>query len=1147
MTASVASWIGDDSERRISPTVTQIRLLGGVEVLGDAGESIDVGPAKCQALLAALALAPGSVVPVHRLVELVWGDHPPRTADKTLQSYATRLRKALGPTSIERIGSAYRLQIGPSSVDVIRFQDHLAAGQIDAALAEWAGTPLAGLDAPGLTGAVDRLIEQWFGAVEADLERAVEDDPASSIAHLTELAAEHPFREGIWALLMTALYRSGRQADALDAYRRARSHLVEGLGVEPGPRLRELEARILGQDEQLITDTAAQRASRPPTGTVTFAFGEIEGSPTLWTAHRQAMASAVARHDELVTEITIRNEGFVFSTGGDSFGVAFHRAADAARWATELHAAIGAEPWPDTIELRIRIGLHTGEAEERANDYFGSPVNLASRIADAAHGGQTLLSGSTAGLLDQVELAELGLFRFDGMASGVRLFQVGHGQHPRPRTEDARKGNLPRRTARLLGRETALEEVTAAMVDRPVVTLVGPGGIGKTCLALAAAHEVADRLADGAHLVELADIAESADIARSVADVLDLSERLDRTGTDSIISQLESREMLLVLDNCEHVIDGVAELVVEIVAACPGVAVLATSREGLGVPDERLVPVGPLAITGPAVELFQERARAVGAPLDVDSDRPAIEEICRRLDGVPLAIELTAARARTLTPADLVDRLDDRFRLLSAGRRRSVERHRTLRATIQWSHDLLTAEEQVLFRRLSVFAGTFDLHAAETVTGDDEVPADAVNGLLDDLVGRSMVVVESGPRGRRFRLLETMRQFGAELLAEADAGDRMAARHAQYVADEVGRIGVTLMSRREIDGAARLAELWPNVRAALEWTLAVQDRALAASIIEPIAFQMFVRRGYGEIAAWIERLLVITPPEDRELRSRSLMWLALHYSMNQRGDRLQVMLERYGDPDDVLVRYAHLVGVADDHFGVLDVGPMAAAEMRRRGDETYARLFEMFTAAATMMAGRLAEAEAKLQDLASWFEAQGPPSVHGWTQFLLGSAALFAEDHERTETHWARAAAIEVPPRTNSPSETLSARSAARAGRHAEAARILRAYVDDLVEADNMAGVAMLGIEFVNLVVADGLLAEAAVVLGHFDATGLLGVEGPGFKVMIEEAVERVTADPDAAAERARSAREELDEHGALGHMSRVLDEMIAEGRRRQA
>ncbi len=1081
-------------------------------------------------------------MPVHRLIELVWGEEAPRTAEKTLQSYAARLRKALGPDSIERVGAAYRLQIDPDAVDVVRFQRQLATGRIDDALAEWVGTPLAGLDAPGLAGAVDGLVEQWLGAVEADLERLVGHDPASAVAVLTELTMEHPFREEMWALLMTALYRTGRQADALAAYRRARTHLVEQLGVEPGARLRSLESSILGQDDQVLGAPArAAPVSSPPTGTVTFAFIEIEQAARLWTADRAVMAEIVARHEALVREIATTQDGYVFSTGGDSIGLAFHRAADSTRWAVEHQQAVEAATWPHGRALQIQIGIHTGEAEERTGDYFGPPVNFATSIADAAHGGQILVSEVTAGLIGHVDLHEVGHVQLEQGDADLLLFQLGRGDHPPVAGRPARKGNLPRRTGRLVGREESLRGVRRALIEAPAVTLVGPGGIGKTRLALAAARERAGDLADGAYLVELSDVAASTDVARSVADVLDVVERSGRTDIEAIVHHLQPRELLLVLDNCEHIVDGAADLVAAINAGCPRVAILATSREGLGVADERLLPVGPLAIEEAAVVLFLDRARAANAPVDPEADRSAVEEICRRLDGVPLAIELAAARAKTLTPSDLVDRLDDRLRLLSSGRRRSVERHRTMRATIQWSYDLLTPLEQDLFRRLSVFAGDFDLRAVETVAVDDRLPATAIDGALDDLVGRSMVIVESGRSGRRFRLLETMREFSAELLADEGNADDVACRHARYVAGEVETIGAALLSPDELEAAACLVELWPNVRAAVEWALAVEDKAVVTSIIQPIALQLFIRRGYGEVCGWVERLLAITTADDDELRALCLVWAALHYSMNQRREQLRELLEGYGDPDHVLVRHAYLLGVVDDAVASLEVAPLAAAEMRRRGDETCARLFEMFGGAAMMMAGRSDGAIAALDEAATWFEVNGPPSIFGWTQFLLGTTAAFVGDNEGAERFWTRAMAIDVPPRTNSPSEALSARSAARAGRHREAARILRAYVAELVDVDYMAGVAMVGIEFVNLTVATGRLVDAAVILGHFDTTGLLGVEGPGFKQMIADAVDIVASDPEAAASRAEAAAQRLDERAALAHIGRVLDDMLVD------
>lgn len=1115
----------DRFDRRSGASV-QIRLLGGVMAEGADGEVVDVGPAKSQALLAALALSPGAAVPVGRLVDLVWGDDPPRTAEKTLQTYVGRLRQGLGQDALVRVGAAYRLDVAPDAVDVGRFQSRLAAGDVDAALAEWSGEPLAGLDAPGLQGVVDGLSEQWIEATERGLGAAVERDAAAAIPRLTELTSSHPFREGLWALLMTALYRSGRQADALAAFGRARAHLVEELGVEPGPTLRSLEAKILGQDENL---DAPPSSSQAPTGTVTFAFSDIEGSSMLWAQHRQPMAAAVARHDEIIRACVVAHRGYVFATGGDSFGVAFHRANDAIAWAAAVQDQISVEAWPPDSPIRVRIGMHTGEADERGGDYYGPAVNTAARVGDSGHGGQVVLTGVTAGLLDRFDLVDLGAHRLDGVPGDIRLHQLGDDPHEPLRTEESRRGNLPQRLGRLHGRDAELDVVVDALRDHPMVTLVGPGGIGKTRLAVAAARAAAVALRGGAWLVELADVSSADDVALAVLDAVDGRRRNDRTTEEAVVAHLRGQEALVVLDNCEHVIEGAADLAITITRSCPDVRVLVTSREGLAIADERLIAVGPLDHRGAAVELFMERALGADASFDVEGERVAVEEICGRLDGVPLAIEIAAARLRTLSTADLLPRLDDRLRVLTSGRRGSVERHRTLRATIQWSYDLLTDAERVVLRRLSVFAGGFDLAAAETVVGDELVPAAEVAAVIGDLVDRSMVTVESGAVGRRYRLMETVRQFAAELLADDGETEELAARHAHAVRDEVARLGDMLMSTREVEGATRLSELWPNLRAAVDWATLTTDHDLLTDLLRPVALQPFIRRGLTEMLDWIERLLETLPAERADTIGEALIWAALPYSMTQRRDRFRGMVERYGDPDNLFVRYARLIDVDDDDFRSLVDGPAVVDEFRARGQEPIARLFEMFIGAAMLNAGRLDESEERLARMAGVFRADGPPSFLNWTLFLQGAAAAFAGDEERTEAFWAEIADVVVPAGTNSPIETLAARKEYRQGRPREAARILDRYMDDLVEDDNMAGVGMVGIEYVNMMLGLGQLNAAAELLGHFDTTGLIDVEGPGFRILIEDAIAAVAADPDAAAVRSSVALAgDMDERAAI-------------------
>ncbi|MFV1992127.1 MAG: BTAD domain-containing putative transcriptional regulator, partial [Acidimicrobiales bacterium] len=357
------------------------------------------------------------------------------------------------------------------------------------------------------------LVEQWLSVLEIDLDRRIESNPRAAIGRLTELTAAYPFSEGLWALLMTALYRVGRQADALAAYRRARQHLVDQLGVEPGPRLRELESLILGHDEQLQVDrSSTSTALALPTGTVTFGFTDLEGASRLWASHLHGTAAAMARHDELVRASVAEHRGYVFVSGGESFGVAFHRASDAVAWADELQAAMSAEPWSGGLQIRLRIALHTGETEERRSSYFGTAVNTTARIAAAGHGGQTLVSGVTAALVNIASLRDLGTYRLDGVVAERRIFQLGGAEYPALQVGDRRRGNLPQRMGHLFGRLEDLETVDEALAASPVVTLVGPGGIGKTRLALTAASRSEVGLSGGAWLIELAGIATSSDV-----------------------------------------------------------------------------------------------------------------------------------------------------------------------------------------------------------------------------------------------------------------------------------------------------------------------------------------------------------------------------------------------------------------------------------------------------------------------------------------------------------------------------------------------------------------------------------------------------------------------------------------------------------
>ena len=460
-----------------------------------------------------------------------------------------------------------------------------------------------------------------------------------------------------------------------------------------------------------------------PTGTVTFLFTDVEGSTRLWEEHPEAMKAALARHDELVREAIESRRGHVVKTTGDGFHAAFGTAHDAVDAAVAAQLALRTEAWDLTGPVLVRMGLHTCEADLRDGDYYGSAVNRAARLMATAHGGQIVLSLATSELAREasVELLDLGEHRLPDLARPERVFQVVHQDlrtdFPALRSLDAFPSNLPLQLTAFVGREDELAEIAAALSSARVVTLTGIGGVGKTRAALQAAARMLAQYRDGAWLCELAPVGDPDAVVEVVASALGVVAGLGHTVDDSLLDFLRSKQILLVLDNCEHLLDSVTDLVDRVVRACPAVTVLATSREGLALAGERIIALrslgvpdldatGGAAAAADAVRLFVERAHDARSGFALhDDNAAAIVQICRRLDGIPLAIELAAARVQAMSPQEIATRLDDQFRLLRGGTRGAVERHQTLRRTIDWSYDLLSVDERLVLDRLSVFAG----------------------------------------------------------------------------------------------------------------------------------------------------------------------------------------------------------------------------------------------------------------------------------------------------------------------------------------------------------------------------------------------------------------------------------------------------------
>ncbi len=677
----------------------EVRLFGQLEAVQD-GVAVPVRGAKQRALLALLALQRGKPVSADRLIDHLWGDGEAGNPANALQAQIGQLRRSLGPAAIVTSEAGYALDIGPDDVDVVRFEQLVAAGRRlvekgEAALASAAfgealalrqGEPLAEFAYAGFAD-VERahLDELTLVAIEAraraDLELGLHGD---LVGELEALCREHPLRERLWELLILALYRAGRQAEALRAYTEARDRLVNELGIEPGPALRQLQARVLAQDPALTPPGPARLRAAGPAAT----------------------------------------------------------------------------------------------------------------------------------------------------------------------------GNLRAQLSSFIGRDAELEQLCEAVRSHRLVTLIGPGGAGKTRLAVEAAGVLREEHRDGAWLIELAGVAEPGGVVPAAAVALGAGSAVpgrEPAGStvELIVRHLAGRSVVVVIDNCEHVIAQAAALADALIGSLPALRLITTSREPLGVPGEILVAVGGLAPPA-AVELFVERARAVRPGFTADDrTRPVIEDICRRLDGLPLAVELAAARLRALTLATVAQRLEDRFRLLTGGARTALPRQQSLRAVVDWSYDLLFDDERVLFNRLAVFSGGCGLTAAEAVCGDDEVPAGEILDVVSRLVDKSLVTAADAAGETRFTQHETLWQYGRERLEESGEVNAMRTRHAEYYRQLAEEAYSRLRGATGPMWRDRLNSEMGNLRAALDWFIATGDADAALSLASGMAWLWWITTDFAEGVRWL--------------------------------------------------------------------------------------------------------------------------------------------------------------------------------------------------------------------------------------------------------------------------------------------------------
>jgi predicted ATPase/class 3 adenylate cyclase len=611
---------------------------------------------------------------------------------------------------------------------------------------------------------------------------------------------------------------------------------------------------------------------------VTFLFTDIEGSTRLWESAPDAMGAAIERHDELVRSAVEAHGGYIFSTGGDGFSVAFARAGDAIAAAVDAQFALAGEPWPTGTLIRVRMGLRTGEVIERGGDYFGPAVNRTARLMALAHGGQVVASAATADVVadtlpPDVKLVDLGEHLLRDLSRREHVFQVeapGLGsEFPPLRSPDVLPGNLPLQPTSFVGSADEVRAVSEALGRAHLVTVTGVGGVGKTRLAVHVAAELVPTFPDGAWLCELAVASDADTLAQVVASTLGVAQRAGRSLERSIVEFLRHSRLLLVLDNCEHLLDASGRLASAILSECPDVRVLATSREALAVPGEQGWPLRSLelpevdvgleaAAVSASVRLFCERAASAqpGFTLSETNAAPVVE-ICRRLDGIPLAIELAAARVTAMTPVEIAGLLDERFRLLTRGRRTAMERHRTLRATVDWSYGLLSEAERTVFDRLAVFSGGFTMAAATAVTTGDGIETWDVVDAVDGLVAKSMVVAEPGAEEHtQYQLLETLRQYGEERLDADGQTDRWRRRHVRHFAAFAIEVGRGLRGCDELSWRERMMAELDNLRSAVAWGLDTgieEDQQTAVAIVAWLAYESQTR-GAG-IGTWAEQAI----------------------------------------------------------------------------------------------------------------------------------------------------------------------------------------------------------------------------------------------------------------------------------------------------
>ncbi len=980
-----------------------LQLLGPLVVVDDSGRDLTPAGARERNGLATLAIVAPDPLSTDRLAAELYRERDAADPRNAVQAMISRLRRALGQLagSVETTANGYRLVDVTLDVDEAEQLLRMASTETDLALAVdllsraeglWHGPTLFGVDGELIDAERLRLEGLKADALDHVLDRRLNEATPNTVdgdllAALEGAVRDHPLRERRWELLMLAQYRAGRQADALRSFQRARTALAEQLGLDPGPGLATLEQQILTHDPALDhpkprtegppeapsdpDPTAERRPGSLPSGTLTILFSDVEGSVRRWEDEPADTAQAIEQLHQTWGRSVEKNGGIMVKSTGDGIMAVFTTAAAAVIGATDALASTQEES-----KLRVRAAIHTGALEPVADDYRGPVINRCARLLDLANGGQILVSGPAAELARGdltwpiepeprsqtppagVGLRELGSHWLRDVPEPVAVWQVtGPGlqaSFPPLRSEDV--SSLPRPRNRLIGRDGLIDRVTGLVEGEPVVTLLGPGGIGKTSTALASAWEVI-----GGRPVVFVDLARVDDptavphrLADAVAPVHDDDDA--RTPDQRIADRLATSTDLVVIDNAEHVLDAVATTVDAVLSRQLKGSFLVTSRQPLGLADEVIVGVPPLEVpvdgddlasTGesPAVKLFVERARSSHPDFRLpDGLLPVVAHICRRLDGIPLAIELAAGRANLLSIDDIAARLDDQLRLLRQVRSKRDRRHQSLEAVVAWSVEQLSDDANQLYNRLSVMTGSFGLEGVERLITHCGLSQVDVLDALDELSDASLISVEPG--GSRFRMLEPIRQYAAAELERLDQEESTRRAHVRWLI-ELAEDGHYRRDRSRPEAQAKLDLEGDQILAALSWIIERDQVDLAGPITFPIGFWFLTRdarageRVLRRVLEMVERNE--TGADDRLNWALTVLGFGIATAAHPRSEVAErsieaiAVLDEHRHPDRGVARLAAVFAQTGGTDIDLPMGLLDEADRVTPADDLYAR------------------------------------------------------------------------------------------------------------------------------------------------------------------------------------------------------------------